>query len=122
MTSRQFTAASLALAAAFALTGCAARQKPQKLTPQAFAAPRTPTAQADPGAPIKPTTPPPAVADAPKVLAAAGSDAPPALTPPPTAPADTRPAVGKTTGQYLTLGGVVAEVNSNPIYASKVLA
>jgi parvulin-like peptidyl-prolyl isomerase len=33
-----------------------------------------------------------------------------------------RPTVGASTGQFLTLGGVVAEVNGTPVYASKVLA
>jgi hypothetical protein len=34
----------------------------------------------------------------------------------------TRPTVGTSSGQFLTLGGVVAEVNGTPIYANKVLA
>jgi hypothetical protein len=32
------------------------------------------------------------------------------------------PAIGASSGQYMTLGGVVAEVNITPIYANKVLA
>ena len=35
--------------------------------------------------------------------------------------ATTRPAVGVSLGGYQTVGGVVAEVNGNPIYANKVL-
>jgi parvulin-like peptidyl-prolyl isomerase len=37
-------------------------------------------------------------------------------------PQATRPTVGASSGQFLTLGGVVAEVNGSPIYANKVLA
>ena len=37
-------------------------------------------------------------------------------------PGDSLPAIGASSGQYLTLGGVVAEVNGTPIYANKVLA
>jgi hypothetical protein len=32
------------------------------------------------------------------------------------------PTIGLSSGQYMTLGGVVAEVNSTPIYANKILA
>lgn len=40
----------------------------------------------------------------------------------PTTSATTLPAIGRSAGQYVTLGGVVAEVNGTPIYANKVLA
>ena len=42
-----------------------------------------------------------------------------AAMPPP--PAATQPAIGRSSGEYYTLGGVVAEVNNTPIYANKVL-
>jgi parvulin-like peptidyl-prolyl isomerase len=34
----------------------------------------------------------------------------------------TLPAIGASSGQYMTLGGVVAEVNGTPIYANRILA
>src|SRR5438094_465614 len=34
----------------------------------------------------------------------------------------TKPSIGHSSGTYLTVGGVIAEVNGTPIYADKVLA
>jgi hypothetical protein len=130
----------LALLAAFALAlpGCMGggdrqpRAKP--LTPEAFSSPNAADA-GNPGTTPGGTGP-----------VDAGQPAQPAVTLPlngtPNRPADPgtppsprsenngqraadngpRQTVGASTGQFLTLGGVVAEVNGTPVYASKVLA
>jgi parvulin-like peptidyl-prolyl isomerase len=111
-------------AAAAIVTGCAKQQKPQTLTAQAFINPRNASdAPAEgtastvaPAAPLAADntlrTPDPILANAvPTPLA-------PKLTTTPTS----LPTIGLSSGQYMTLGGVVAEVNSTPIYANKILA
>ena len=111
-------------AAAAIITGCAKQQKPQALTAQAFINPRNASdapAEATVGtapqsAPLAPDntlrTPDPIVANAVSTPPA------PKVT---TTPASL-PTIGLSSGQYMTLGGVVAEVNSTPIYANKILA
>lgn len=71
------------------------------------------------GKPAAPPTP------APTPVPRPGDDIkqPAALDPLPHATGPTTlPAIGTSSGQYMTLGGVVAEVNGTPIYANKVLA
>lgn len=84
------------------------------------------------GQPILPTTPNrntggarPSIADVveKEIKASGGSSTAPATSGTGTsAGAANLPAIGASSGQYLTLGGVVAEVNGTPIYANKVLA
>jgi len=121
MTSPKLALAA-ALAAATLFTGCASKPAPQPLTPQAFS-PRpspAPAPAAQPANPLVASQAPVADVVANEIKPVRPAPAPTAIRTTPAA--STLPAIGKSTGQYLTLGGVVAEVNSTPIYASKVIS
>lgn len=124
------TAALVALVG-FAAAGCKTTPKAKPLTPAAFTSPRNTappaTAPATAGATSANYVPRPGD----NSTAAVRPVDPPnrtILNPPATNPAaagttpSTLPAIGATSGQYLSLGGVVAEVNGAPIYANKVIS
>jgi parvulin-like peptidyl-prolyl isomerase len=136
-----------ALAAAIAvLSGCSSGQpRPKPLSPEAFMGPRTEAAAGTgsggsaAGETARPTVQIPLNASSTGNGAETSSSAavPPrtsvdALAPAPSAPSTpattsgsrptSLPTIGASSGEYMTLGGVVAEVNSTPIYANKVLS
>ena len=96
--------------------GCGSSRPETALSPYSFHAAANPTT--NPATQAKPLTRPPfAVRN--EFLAPAE---PVLVVAPATQPAATsRPAVGTSSGQYQTVGGVVAEVNGIPIFANKVL-
>jgi hypothetical protein len=145
----QLALCTLALAASVT-GGCrsgSTAAKPQPLTPEAFISPRSGTISGAGGTAVgsggtvgagesaapaiaipangvsntnDKTMPKPA---APTPVPRPG-DPPAAPDPAPrgAAPATSLPTIGASSGQFMTLGGVVAEVNGTPIYANKVLA
>jgi hypothetical protein len=133
------------------VSGCARAPKPQPLTPEAFISPQSGTisgaggtASGSGGTVGAGESAAPAIAipangvsnkvddavgkpPAPTPVTRPGDEVKP-VTPPPTDPGPrgsgpaSLPVIGASSGQYMTLGGVVAEVNGTPIYANKVLA
>lgn len=140
---------ALPLAAAFA--GCSSQPKPEPLTPQAFISPRENIRGSDnpntgggsPGDNATPAVQLPenqvtntlnhalnnaAAVPGHLLSPTARSDTPTPADPSPKTPAanppapPTRPVLGESSGQYMTLGGIAAEVNGTPIYATKIIA
>jgi hypothetical protein len=143
---------ALLFTAAAILPGCASRQEhPKPLRPEAFSGPGTPNA-GNPGTTSGGTGPEDAgQSPQPAVRIPLNGNPKPEVATPTKSPQSsndgqqpapnasngsiangqrttdngqksTRPTVGASSGQYLTLGGVVAEVNGSPIYANKILA
>lgn len=122
---------SLAMALAMALAGCGGKESAQPLTPQQFFSPaveETPMSSVDQPGPIEYNqvsvdllqTPAEQKAQQEQQQRRATALAP---VPPATAPAPspaTLPA-GFAPGGYMTIGGVLVEVNGQPIYADQVL-
>src|SRR4051812_40603652 len=105
-------AASIVVFVSF-MTGCGSNPHlPATLKPQSFA----PSAKA---APTQPSTATNAVAR--NQNPAIGDDIQISASIPTTRPA-TRPSLGASSGTYMYIGTVVAEVNGQPIYADKILA
>ncbi len=92
--------------------GCGSSRPETTLSPYSFRAGPGPTTQATPLTRPRFAARTEFVAPAAPVLAVA-----PATQPLPS----TRPTVGTSSGQYQTVGGVVAEVNGIPIFANKIL-
>jgi parvulin-like peptidyl-prolyl isomerase len=117
------------------MVGCAAQEKPRPLTPAVFApSPRTqeqtpmsPLSRADQPGTLNPSRREPIPAPAPSggnvsaiVQQNVGQSNELDLTTQP-APGSRPTTVGISSGQYLEIGGVVADVNGTPIYANKVI-
>lgn len=132
---------ALVVSCLLAAAGCAKKASaPKPLTPEAFISPREaandndkppagesgarPNVRIPAGnanSPSATDVPRPAVADVvDQAIKPVGPVATNGATP--TTSSTTMPAIGRSAGTYVTLGGVVAEVNGTPIYANKVLA
>jgi parvulin-like peptidyl-prolyl isomerase len=137
---------ALVLATAAVAVGCSNKANhkapdPRPLTPEAFIQPRAGSAVSESGtatgsggevgageaarpAITIPLGKKPAPTTTPSTPAPSGprSDATPAGVPTSVGMTNTPPKIGASSGEYMTLGGVVAEVNGVPIYANKVLS
>src|SRR4051812_33035809 len=104
---RNSLASFLALALLISFTGCgSSRHLPAAIKPQSF----------QPGAKGGPTQSPASG----KTGAVDAADNSAIAIAPTTRPA-TRPAVGASSGTFMYIGTVIAEVNGQPIYANKIL-
>src|SRR5690242_751496 len=107
--------ATLALATATILTGCSHQPKPQPLSPQAFISPNNPAAgDSNNGPAASNQTPAENSHTVVPLPPTAANTAPRPGDPPAVSAPATLPAIGASSGTFMTLGGVVAEVNSTP--------
>lgn len=139
---RRFLSIALCLAASVPLAGCRSEPEPRPLGPEQFIGPTDRGGAVTPGRPTPPVSPEgaaPAIAreEPPSEAGSNGTTAgldfvsrqvkPPAntaeaATMPTTHPATENKASAELApGQYIPVGGIIAEVNGTPIYADEVL-